>query len=131
MLGRALSDADIILVPSVTETQHGYSRVRIGSRARALENQCVTAMASIVGGAEWTPALGSTYGAGGVFGPPDRGFPDDGVLAQAGHNVVGWTYADVDLDTIAQVRADGGVLNRRDWACQAGRSARATITSLQ
>ena len=51
LLGRALSEADILLVPSVTEALTGYSRVRIGAKARALENQCVTVMASVVGDA--------------------------------------------------------------------------------
>ncbi len=40
LLGRALTDCDIICVPSVTETLAGYWRVRIGAMARALENQC-------------------------------------------------------------------------------------------
>lgn len=32
--------ADVILVPSCTDTLAGYWRVRIGCQARALENQC-------------------------------------------------------------------------------------------
>lgn len=130
LLGRALSEAEIILVPSVTEAMTGYSRVRIGAQARALEQQCVTVMSSIVGGADWSEALGSTVGAGGVYGPPDIGFPETGVLAQGTLNTPGWTFADVDLDAIARVRADGGVLNRRDWEAQEGRADRVTITPL-
>ena len=49
LLGRALSEADLILVPSCTEALSGYWRVRIGAMSRALENQCVTIMASLVG----------------------------------------------------------------------------------
>lgn len=121
LLARAMSACDIICVPSVTEAQSGYWRVRIGSMARALEQQCVTAMSSVVGDAEWSDALGTCYGAGGVFGPPDTGFPNTGVLAEGKPNQPGWTYADVDLGTIAQVRADGVVLNRRHWTHQHGR----------
>ncbi|SPH20318.1 (R)-stereoselective amidase [Ascidiaceihabitans donghaensis] len=131
LLGRALSQADIIVVPSVTEAASGYWRVRIGAMARALENQCITVMSSIVGGADWNDALGSTIGAGGVFCPPDRGFPETGVLAVGELNVAGWTYAEVDLAQIAEVRADGVVLNRRDWDAQIGRDAAVTNTSLQ
>lgn len=131
LLGHALSDCDLILVPSVTEATTGYWRVRIGSMARALENQCVTVMSSIVGGADWLPAIGSTVGTGGVFGPPDRGFPDNGVLAIGTLNVAGWTYADVDLKAIADVRADGVVLNRRDWDAQLGRDAGVTKVQLR
>jgi predicted amidohydrolase len=64
LLGRALADCDIIAVPSVTEALAGYWRVRIGSMARALENQCVTAMSSCIGPADWSEALGTSYGAG-------------------------------------------------------------------
>ena len=38
--------ANLILVPSCTDTLAGYNRVRIGSQARALENQCYVAQAS-------------------------------------------------------------------------------------
>jgi predicted amidohydrolase len=131
LLGRALSEADIILVPSVTETFRGYSRVRIGAQARALESQCITVMSSVVGPADWSEAVDISVGAGGVFGPPDRGFPESGVFATGDRDAPGWTYADVDLAQVAHVRADGGVLNRRDWACQKGRSRSAALTQLK
>lgn len=130
LLGRALSECDIIAVPSVTEALAGYWRVRIGSMARALENQCVTAMSSCVGPADWSDALGTSYGAGGVFCPPDVGFPPTGVLAAGEINVPGWTYAEVDLGQVARVRADGVVLNRDHWADQTGRDGTAINTSL-
>lgn len=131
LLGRALTECDVIAVPSVTETLAGYWRVRIGSMARALENQCVTAMSSVVGDAEWSEALGTSFGAGGIYGPPDNGFPPTGVLAAGALNDPVWTYADVDLDQIANVRADGIVLNRRHWAGQDGRDHPATNVSLR
>lgn len=130
LLGRALSDAELILVPSVTETLRGYSRVRIGAQARALENQCVTVMSSVVGPADWSPAVDVSVGAGGIFGPPDRGFPETGVFAVGDLDAPGWTYADVDLAAVADVRTDGGVLNRRDWARQKGRSKAASVSTL-
>jgi len=131
LLGRALADCDVICVPSVTETLAGYWRVRIGSMARALENQCVTAMSSVVGAAEWSHALGQSFGAGGVFCPPDRGFPPTGVLALREVNAPGWTFADADLAQLAEVRADGIVLNRRDWQDQAGRDGKAINVALR
>lgn len=130
LLGRALSDADLILVPSVTEALSGHSRVRIGARARALENQCVTVMASLVGTADWSEAVDISVGAGGIFGPPDRGFPDDGILAAGPLDTPGWTYAEVDLGTIQTVRADGTVLGRRDWTASADRADHVAVTSL-
>ncbi|MEM8653409.1 MAG: carbon-nitrogen hydrolase family protein [Pseudomonadota bacterium] len=130
LLGRALADADILLVPSVTEALTGYSRVRIGAQARALENQCVTVMSSVVGAAPWSDAVDVSVGAGGIFGPPDRGFPDDGVIALGALNEPGWVYGDVDLSAIAAVRADGTVLNRRDWDAQIGRADPVTVRTL-
>ncbi len=130
MLGRALADADLILVPSVTEALSGHTRVKVGARARALENQCVTVMASLVGDAAWSDAVDVSTGAGGIFGPPDRGFPEDGVLATGTLNAPGWTYAEVDRAAIDAVRTDGTVLGRRDWAASAGRAQHITLTPL-
>ena len=131
LLGRALSDCDVICVPSVTEALAGYWRVRIGAMARALENQCITAMSSVVGEADWSQALGTSFGAGGVFAPPDTGFPPTGVLAAGGLNDPVWTYADVDLAQVAHVRRDGVVLNRAHWAGQAGRDGAAIPVRLR
>lgn len=130
LLGRALSEADMILVPSCTEALSGYWRVRIGAMARALENQCVTVMASLCGEAAWCPAVDINTGAGGVFGPPDTGFPATGVIADGTLNDPGWVYAEVDLRTVAGVRADGQVLNRSHWDEQLSRAGQATLVDL-
>lgn len=130
LLGRALSDADLILVPSCTEALSGYWRVRIGAMARALENQCVTVMSSIVGPAPWNDVVDMNTGMGGIFGPPDAGFPETGILAEGTLNTPGWTYAQVDLDVIEQVRADGRVLGRKHWTEQDGRDSHVTSRSL-
>lgn len=130
LLGRALAQADLLLVPSCTEALSGYWRVRIGAMSRALENQCVTVMASLVGNNDWSEAVDVNTGAGGVFGPPDKGFPATGVLAEGSLNQPGWTYANVDLAAIAEVRADGHVLNRTHWAEQPARAETVTISPL-
>ncbi|MGX0879074.1 putative amidohydrolase [Roseovarius sp. MBR-154] len=130
LLGRALQDADMILVPSCTEALTGYWRVRIGAMARALELQCVTVMSSTVGDAGWSPAVDENTGMGGIFGPPDRGFPPTGVIAEGTLNRPGWTLAEVDLARVAHVRDDGVVLNRRHWAEQAGRDMQVTSMPL-
>ncbi len=131
LLGRALTDCDVICVPSVTETLAGYWRVRIGSMARALENQCITAMSSVVGAADWSEALGNSFGAGGIYCPPDRGFPDTGVLAVGVLNDPVWTFAEVDLAQVAEVRRDGIVLNRKHWDHQIGREQLAATVRLR
>ncbi len=115
LLGRALAEVDVILVPSCTEALAGYWRVRLGAMSRALECQCVTAMASVVGTNTWSEAVDVNTGMGGIFGPPDNGFPGTGVIAEGTMDQPGWTYGEADLAAIAQVRADGGVLNRLHW----------------
>ncbi len=131
LLGRALYDADFILAPSCTEALSGYWRVRIGAMARALETQCVSVMASLVGEAPWNEVADLTTGMGGIFGPPDAGFPDTGVLAEGTLNAPGWTYAEVDLEKVAHVRADGRVLGRTHWTEQNGRHMHVTATPLR
>ncbi len=130
LLGRALSDADLILVPSCTEALSGYWRVRIGAMSRALENQCVTVMASLVGNNDWSEAVDMNTGTGGIFGPPDKGFPATGVLAEGALNQPGWTFAEIDLNAIATVRADGHVLNRSHWDEQTSRVESVTLSRL-
>jgi predicted amidohydrolase len=117
------SGAEIILVPSVTETMHGYFRVKIGSQARALENQCYVVHASLVGEALWAPALEQCYGRAGIYTPVDQGFPSDGILAQGELNTSMWVYADLDLAKTKAVRTHGNVLNYRDWDYQQQRIA--------
>ncbi|WP_171211970.1 carbon-nitrogen hydrolase family protein [Ruegeria sp. HKCCA5426] len=130
LLGRALSEADLILVPSCTEALSGYWRVRIGAMSRALENQCVTVMASLVGSNDWSEAVDMNTGTGGIFGPPDKGFPETGVLAEGALNQPGWTFAEIDLGAIAAVRADGRVLNRSHWDEQTTRVESVTLSRL-
>lgn len=130
LLGRALAECDVILTPSCTEALSGYWRVRIGSMARALENQCVVAMASLCGTASWSEAVDVTTGMGALFGPPDVGFPETGIIAQGEMCVPGWTYGEADLSAIAHVRADGRVLNRLHWDEQEPRHQEVTYSSL-
>ena len=117
LLGRALVEAgaEILLVPSCTDALRGYHRVRVGARARALEGQCAAVQAVTVGDAPWCPAVDENRGAAGAFGPPDLGFPEDGVLAGGRLDEPGWTFADVDRDAIRRVREDGAVRNVAHW----------------
>ncbi|MGX9356710.1 carbon-nitrogen hydrolase family protein [Roseobacteraceae bacterium S113] len=131
LLGRALRDVDLLLVPSCTEALAGYWRVRIGAMARALESQCIAIMSSVVGNCDWSEAVDRNTGAGGVFCPPDVGFPGTGILAEGDLNAPGWTYADVDLAAISHVRREGAVAGRAHWPEQDGRDGEVTIVSLR
>jgi len=111
----AAAGADVICAPSCTDGLAGYHRVRVACQARALENQCYVVQAPTVGVAPWSIAVDENVGAAGAFAPPDRGFPDDGVLALGTASEPGWVFADLDLAALARVREHGQVVTRRDW----------------
>lgn len=110
--------ANLILVPSCTDTAAGYHRVRIGCQARALENQCFVVQSPTVGNAPWSEAVDVNVGAAAIYTPVDRGFPDNGIAAIGELNTTQWVYADISLTGIAKVRAEGQVFNFRDWPLQ-------------
>ncbi len=133
LLARSLVEAgaEILLVPSATEAEEGFHRVRIGAMARALEGQCVTVHAPTQGAAPWSPLVDENSGAAGIYGPPDRGFPPSGILAQGAMNVPGWTYAEVSLDAIARVRRNGNVLTMTHWTEQPARPKSARCVQMR
>jgi predicted amidohydrolase len=108
--------AEVILVPSCTDSLAGFHRVALSCRARALENQCYVVHSTTVGAMPESLALDQNHGAAGVYGPIDRGFTDDGVIARGAFDVPGWVMADLNLAALPQVREVGQVRNQRDWA---------------
>lgn len=117
----AEAGAEILLAPSCTETRAGFHRVRVGSMARALENQCVVVHAPLVGDAPWCAGCEENTGRAALYGPPDRGWPETGVIAQGDFDTPGWVLAEISRGQIARTRADGVVLNLQHWAEQAER----------
>lgn len=110
--------ANLILVPSCTDTLAGFHRVKIGCQARALENQCYVAQSCLVGNAPWSEAVDVNIGSAGIYTPVDRGFPDNGILVAGELNAVQWVYGEVSLNNCATVREQGQVFNYRDWPLQ-------------
>jgi len=125
LLARAQAEAGamLLLVPSCTDTRAGYERVRIGCRARALENQVYVVQAPLIGELTWSPAIDVNVGCAAVFGPPDRGFPEDGVIAQGQYNRPAWVCATLDLGEVERVRREGQVRPFAHWVEQDGASA--------
>lgn len=114
----AEAGASIVLAPSCTDSLAGWNRVRLGARARAMENQFYVVQSPTVGEAPWTEAIDINVGSAGVYGPVDRGFPDDGVIAEGTLNAAQWVFAELDMVALEEVRADGQVFNFRDWDAQ-------------
>jgi len=107
--------AELILVPSCTDSISGWQRVQIGARARALENQCYSALAPLVGEAPWSISVDVNIGAAGIFGPPDLGFPVNGIVVEGQLNQSAWVVSEVDLEKVRTVRERGQVLNFLHW----------------
>ena len=117
LLGRAMAEAgaEILLVPSATEALAGFTRVRVGAMARALEGQMIAVHAPVVGAASWCAGMEENTGRASVYGPPDRGFPPTGVIAEGALGRAGWVHAEVSRAAVAEVRAEVAVLNLRHW----------------
>lgn len=110
---QAQGGAQIIAVPSCTDSLSGYHRVMYCARARAVENQCFVIQAPLRGEAPWCEAIDLNVGTAGVFSPVDKGFPQNGVLA-TGQEQDEWVFAECHLEKMSLVRADGQVLNWLD-----------------
>lgn len=132
LISRAMAEAgaEVILAPSCTETRAGYWRVRVGSMARALENQCWTVQAPLIGANDWAEMVEDNHGAAGIYGPPDRGFPETGVIAASEMDTPGWVVADCPGEAIRQVREAGGVRTFEHWPEQDARFAALDIVEL-
>ncbi len=117
LLGRKLIEmgAELILVPSCTDSLAGFYRVRIGAMARALEGQCVVVQSPTIGSADWSQSVDENHGAPAIFAPPDIGFPANGVIVEGSIDAPGWVRADVNFEDIKRVRANGAVLNVTHW----------------
>ncbi len=114
----ARSGADLILAPSCTDTLAGSNRVHVGARARALENQVYVAVAPTVGEAPWSPAVDVNQGWAAAYATPDRGFPDDGILANGEPDQPGWVTAELDFELLRAARQNAQVFTRVDWDSQ-------------
>jgi predicted amidohydrolase len=111
----AEAGAWLILCPSCTDTEAGAERVRIGARARALENQLYVATAPTVGDAAWSAALDTNRGRAGVYGPVDAGFPPGGIVAEGPPDTPGLVTVTLDPAPLAHIRDHGTVRPFRDF----------------
>ena len=115
-LSRLMADQgmQILFVPFLTDTQNGYSRVRVCAQARAIENECFVVIAGSVGNLPRVHNMDIQYAQSGVFTPCDFGFPTDGKRAEATPNTEMILVSDVDLDLLNELHTYGSVRNLRD-----------------
>ncbi|BDP40093.1 amidohydrolase [Deinococcus aetherius] len=131
-LARRLAEggAELLVVPSFTAARSGYTRVRVGSMARALENQMYALHAPLIADADWTYAVEQASGKAALYAPADLGLPEDGLVAEGEWNTPGWLVADLDLNLTRRVRDSGHVLNWRDRHAAQERPTEAEVVPL-
>jgi predicted amidohydrolase len=115
---QAEAGALMVLVPSCTDTLAGYHRVRIGCRARALENQFYVVQSVLLGKCAWSELIDENTGAAGIYGPVDIGFPSDGRIAEGSLDQAGWVYGELELHRSGAIRHAGHTTNFADWGHQ-------------
>ena len=115
-LSRLLADEgmDILFVPFLTDTQNGYSRVRLCAQARAIENECYVAITGSVGNLPNVHNMDIQYAQSAVFTPCDFSFPNNGIKAEATPNTEMILIADVDVDLLRELHTHGAVHNLKD-----------------
>ncbi|MBF8148669.1 bifunctional GNAT family N-acetyltransferase/carbon-nitrogen hydrolase family protein [Winogradskyella sp. F6397] len=115
-LSRLLADEgmDILFVPFLTDTQNGYSRVRLCAQARAIENECYVAIAGSVGNLPNVNNMDIQYAQSAVFTPCDFAFPSNGIKAETTPNTEMILVADVDLGLLRELHSFGAVKNLKD-----------------
>ncbi|MEF2279961.1 carbon-nitrogen hydrolase family protein [Deinococcus sp. YIM 134068] len=131
-LARVLAEggAELLVVPSFTSARSGFTRVRVGSMARALENQMYAVHAPLIADANWTYAVEQASGRAAVYAPADLDLPEDGIAAEGEWNTPGWLVTDLDLGLTRRVRENGHVLNWRDRHAAQERPTAAEVVPL-
>ena len=115
-LSRLLAEEgmDILFVSFLTDTQNGYSRVKLCAQARAVENECYVAIAGSVGNLPNVHNMDIQYAQSAVFTPCDFAFPSNGIKAEATPNAEMILVADVDIDLLRELHTFGSVHNLKD-----------------
>lgn len=110
----AAAGVQVIFAPSCTETIRGATRVHVGARARAMEQQIYSAVSQTINEALWSPAVDINYGFAGVYSSPDRNLPEEGILSTGTPELAGWHYEELDFSLNEEIRCQGQVFNFQD-----------------
>ncbi|MDX2303485.1 MAG: bifunctional GNAT family N-acetyltransferase/carbon-nitrogen hydrolase family protein [Microscillaceae bacterium] len=115
-LSRILADQGmkILFVPSSTDLQSGYHRVRYCSQARAIENECYVVLAGSVGQVPKAINMDLQFSQSAIFSPSDFAFPQNAIIAEGTPNNEMTLIADVDLDLLKELHLNGTVRNLMD-----------------
>ena len=122
----AKAGAQAILVPSYTASYHGFYRVFVACRARALEHQMYTIQSALVGKTD----LEMAYGSACICSPIDQGFPEDGLVALGQKDQVGSIISSLDLLQVAAIKTSGETRNHLDSLYLENRSLKLQVSNL-
>lgn len=102
---------EVILVPSMTESEHGLFRVRWAAQARAVEHHAYVVVAGTVGhpGPEWVH-----HGQAAFITPRDAGYP--GILTEGPRDAEAVVLGDLDLELLRTRRAEATFYPAKDEA---------------
>ena len=104
-----VAGAELLLVPSWTDDDHGFWRVRHCAQARCIENVVYVAHAPLVGSLSEPPDFEQACGAAGILTPCDTGFHRSGLAADGGWNQTVVVTAELDFERLRRIRTDGTV----------------------
>ncbi len=104
----------ILFVPFLTDTQTAFLRVMRCAQARAIENECYVAISGSVGNLPSVENMDIQYAQSAVFSPCDFAFPHDGVIAQSTPNTEMTLIADLDMNSLLELRTKGSVRNSKE-----------------
>lgn len=112
---------EVILVPSMTESPHGFSRVRWAAQARAVEHHAYVVLAGSVGSPSpsWVH-----FGQAAFITPRDEGFP--GILIEGPLNSPAIVLGDLDLAALRRSRSQATFYPAKDELERRRRSGRAS-----
>ena len=105
---------NIVFVPFCTDERQSYMRVRYCAQARAVENQCYVVLSGNVGNLPRVQNMDIQYAQSCILTPCDMPFARDGIAADTTPNMETVAFADLRLETLSHVRANGTVQNLRD-----------------
>ena len=105
----AKAGAEVLLLPSWTEDEHGFHRVRGCAKARCVENVLAVVHAPLVGTHADAPGFEQAVGSAGILTPCDTPWPPAGVAAEGGWNQPVVVVADLDLARLRAARTAGSV----------------------
>jgi predicted amidohydrolase/GNAT superfamily N-acetyltransferase len=104
-----LAGAETIFVPFSTDEKKAYYRVRYSGHARAVENYIYVVLSGNAGNLPTTPSYLLNYSQSAVLTPSDFAFPMEAIAGLADPNVETVVIADLDLNSLAQMREVGSV----------------------